>query len=79
MRLLRGIFTKYQQARVRLQLVDVNSQPGAMAVDPAGRLINVFALEIVDGAVQAIRSVINPDKLRHLGPVSDLARLRHPH
>jgi hypothetical protein len=25
--------------------------------------------------VQAIRAVVNPDKLRHLGPVSDLARL----
>jgi hypothetical protein len=25
--------------------------------------------------VQAIRAVVNPDKLGHLGPVSDLARL----
>jgi hypothetical protein len=25
--------------------------------------------------VQAIRSVVNPDKLGHLGPVSDVARL----
>jgi len=28
-----------------------------------------------DGVVRAIRSVSNPDKLGHLGPVSDLARL----
>jgi len=35
----------------------------------------VFALDIADGMVQAVRSVVNPDKLGHLGPVSDLARL----
>ena len=43
--------------------------------DADGRVVNVFALDIADGLVQAIRSVVNPDKLGHLGPVSDLARL----
>jgi hypothetical protein len=38
-------------------------------------VINVFVLEVADGAVRAIRSVVNPDKLGHLGPVSDAARL----
>jgi hypothetical protein len=28
--------------------------------------------------VQAIRSVVNPDKLGHIGPVSDVARLPGP-
>ena len=32
-------------------------------------------LDIADGAVQTIRSVINPDKLRHLGPVADVYAL----
>jgi RNA polymerase sigma-70 factor, ECF subfamily len=50
---------------------EVNGQPGAVVVDPEGRVVNVFSLEIVDGAVQTVRSVINPDKLRHLGPVAD--------
>jgi hypothetical protein len=31
--------------------------------------------DIADGAVQTIRSVINPDKLRHLGPVADVYAL----
>ena len=53
----------------------VNGQPGAVTYDAAGRVVNVFALDIADGQVQAIRSVVNPDKLGHLGPVSDLARL----
>jgi len=30
---------------------------------------------IAYGMLQAIRAVVNPDKLGHLGPVSDLAQL----
>jgi hypothetical protein len=37
-------------------------------------VVNVFALDIADGAVQAIHCVVNPDKLRHLGRASELAR-----
>ncbi len=55
----------------------VNGQPGAVTYDAEGRVLNVFVLDIADGAVHAIRSVVNPDKLRHLGPTSDLA-LRPP-
>ena len=43
---------------------------------PDGRLTNVFSLDIADGAVQVIRSVINPDKLRHLGPLADVRALQ---
>jgi len=55
--------------------VEVNGQPGAMTFDSEGRLINVFALDIADGRIQAVRSVVNPDKLHHLGPVADLNAL----
>jgi RNA polymerase sigma-70 factor (ECF subfamily) len=37
-------------------------------------VIVVMALDIADGHVTAIRSIVNPDKLTHLGPVSDRAR-----
>jgi RNA polymerase sigma-70 factor (ECF subfamily) len=47
-----------------------------MIVDAQDRLINVFALDIADGLIRAVRSVINPDKLRHLGPLSDVVRPR---
>jgi len=30
-------------------------------------LINVFAFDTADGTIQAISSIINPDKLRHPG------------
>jgi len=36
-------------------------------------VISLMVLEIADGRVMAVRSVVNPDKLGHLGPVSDVA------
>jgi RNA polymerase sigma-70 factor, ECF subfamily len=50
----------------------VNGQPGFRTVAPDGRLINVVAIEIEGGVVRRIYSALNPDKLRHLGPLSDL-------
>jgi len=47
-----------------------------VASDADGGLIAVIALEVLDGQVQAIRAVANPDKLRHLGPVSQTWRPR---
>jgi RNA polymerase sigma-70 factor (ECF subfamily) len=73
-RLLIGFFAIARQHSFQLERVDVNGQPGAVVRDPDGRLINVYALDIAGGHVQAVRSVINPDKLGHLGPVSELAR-----
>jgi RNA polymerase sigma-70 factor (ECF subfamily) len=75
MRLLVGLFRRGRILGVSLRLAWVNGQPGAVAYDAEGRVISVFELDIADGVVQAIRSVVNPDKLGHIGPVSDLARL----
>ena len=49
----------------------VNGQPGAIFRDRHGRVINTWALDIVDGQIQTIHTVQNPDKLRHVGPVAD--------
>jgi RNA polymerase sigma-70 factor (ECF subfamily) len=32
-------------------------------------------LDIVNGQIQSVSSIVNPDKLRHLGPVADLRAL----
>jgi RNA polymerase sigma-70 factor (TIGR02957 family) len=56
---------------VRIQVTEVNGQPGAMAIDAQDRLVGVMALDIVDGQIQTIHSIANPDKLRHLGRVGD--------
>jgi RNA polymerase sigma-70 factor (ECF subfamily) len=46
-----------------------------LSLDAEGRVINVMSLDVDAGRIQAIRSVVNPDKLGHLGEVSDAARL----
>jgi RNA polymerase sigma-70 factor (TIGR02957 family) len=58
-------------AGAKLRPVDVNGQPGAVTLDGDGRLISVMALDIADGHVQAVRSIVNPDKLGHVGPLAD--------
>jgi RNA polymerase sigma-70 factor (ECF subfamily) len=45
----------------------VNGEPGLVFYEPDGRPLWVAALEIADGVVVAVRSVLNPDKLAHLG------------
>jgi RNA polymerase sigma-70 factor, ECF subfamily len=71
-RLFAGIGRQMRELGIRVEPRRVNGQPGAIFLDPEGRLTNVWSLDIVDGAVQTVRSVINPDKLQHLGPVADV-------
>jgi RNA polymerase sigma-70 factor (ECF subfamily) len=52
--------------------VEVNGHPGALGFDGQQRILFALSLDIADGQVQGIRGIVNPDKLRHLGPVSDL-------
>jgi RNA polymerase sigma-70 factor (ECF subfamily) len=74
-RLLAGLGRQLREFGIRVQPCQVNGQPGAIFRDPDGRVTNVWSLDIVDGVVQTLRSVINPDKLQHLGPVSDVRAL----
>ncbi len=60
---------------ITVERAEVNGQPGAVVRDATGALVNVFSLDIVDGAVQTVRSVINREKLRHLGRLADLPDL----
>lgn len=53
-----------------LRPATVNGQPGLVGMDAEGGLIGVFAFDVLDGKIQAVRGVANPDKLQHLGPVS---------
>jgi RNA polymerase sigma-70 factor, ECF subfamily len=70
-RLITSLSQQIRDLGVTLRRADVNGQPGAMFYDASGLLTNVICLDITDGVVQAVRSVINPDKLHHLGPLSD--------
>jgi RNA polymerase sigma-70 factor (ECF subfamily) len=60
---------------VSVRLAEVNGDPGALLLDGADSLVAVVALEIAEGHIQGVRSVVNPDKLAHLGPVGDLGAL----
>jgi RNA polymerase sigma-70 factor (ECF subfamily) len=67
-----------QLARVpgmSLRPVEVNGGPGTLILDGQQRLFGVIALDIEDGQVTRISSIVNPDKLTHLGPVADFESL----
>jgi len=56
---------------VSLRPFEVNGGPGALLLDAQQRPIGVWALEIASGEITSIRSIVNPDKLTHLGAVGD--------
>ncbi|MFI0352924.1 RNA polymerase sigma-70 factor [Actinomadura sp. 9N407] len=49
----------------------VNGQPGAIFRARDGQVLSTWALDVLDGRIQTIRTVNNPDKLGHVGPVAD--------
>jgi RNA polymerase sigma-70 factor (ECF subfamily) len=59
----------------RIRPAEVNGQPGALMLGPDGRLIGVMELEIAGGRIQAVHSIVNPDKLAHVGEVADVRAL----
>jgi RNA polymerase sigma-70 factor (ECF subfamily) len=56
---------------VALEPHEMNGQPGAILRDRDNKVINTLTLDVLDGRIQTIRAVLNPDKLGHLGPVAD--------
>ena len=70
-RVLASIFPWLVSIDVTVEPHEVNGQPGAIFRDRDGKILYTLALDVLDGRIQTIRSVSNPDKLRHLGPVAD--------
>ena len=56
---------------VEVEPREVNGQPGAIFRDRDNKVLNTWTLDVLDGRIQTIRSVQNPDKLGHVGPVAD--------
>jgi RNA polymerase sigma-70 factor (ECF subfamily) len=56
---------------VSLRDCELNGQPGAILRDRDGKVVGTVTIDVLDGRIQTIRSVVNPDKLAHLGPVAD--------
>jgi RNA polymerase sigma-70 factor (ECF subfamily) len=70
-RMLASIFPRLVRIDVTLEPHEVNGQPGAILRDRDGKVLNAWALDVLDGRIQTIRTVTNPDKLGHVGPVAD--------
>ncbi|NDL60651.1 RNA polymerase sigma-70 factor [Phytoactinopolyspora mesophila] len=70
-RVLTSGFARLDELGVTLELREMNGQPGAIFRDRENKVINTMSVDILDGRIQMIRSVINPDKLGHIGPVGD--------
>jgi RNA polymerase sigma-70 factor, ECF subfamily len=70
-RVLAAIIPPFLRIGGMVEPHEVNGQPGAVFRDRDGKVVNTWTFDILDGRIQTIRSVINPDKLRHLGPVAD--------
>jgi RNA polymerase sigma-70 factor (ECF subfamily) len=71
-RLMLGLGRHSRKLGGAMRRAEINGQPGLLFLDPAGRLMHVMTVDIADGAVQTMRGIINPDKLRHLGPLADV-------
>ncbi|MFB7445669.1 RNA polymerase sigma-70 factor [Streptomyces mirabilis] len=70
-RVLGTVFPLMSRIDVTFEPHEVNGQPGAIFRDRDGKVLHTLALDVLDGQIQTIRTVINPDKLGHLGPVAD--------
>ncbi|WP_314243989.1 RNA polymerase sigma-70 factor [Streptomyces sp. DSM 40907] len=70
-RLLASVFPWLLRIGVTSEPHDVNGEPGAIVRTPDGKVLHTLAFEVLDGRIRTIRSVVNPDKLAHLGPVAD--------
>jgi RNA polymerase sigma-70 factor (TIGR02957 family) len=60
---------------VSVRRAGVNGMPGAVFRAVDGRVISVVVLGIAAGEITSVSSIVNPDKLRHLGEVADLGAL----
>jgi RNA polymerase sigma-70 factor, ECF subfamily len=70
-RVLASFFAVLGRIDARMEPREVNGQPGAILRDRDGNVVSTLTLDVLGGRIQAIRSVVNPDKLGHVGPVAD--------
>ncbi|MFE7446934.1 RNA polymerase sigma-70 factor [Streptomyces chartreusis] len=70
-RLLASVVPRLARVEVSFERHEINGQPGAVYRDRDGRVLQTLVLDVLDGQIQTIRTVLNPDKLGHMGPVAD--------
>jgi RNA polymerase sigma-70 factor (ECF subfamily) len=70
-RVLASVFPRLARIEVTLEPREVNGQPGAIFRDRDNKVLYTVTLDVLDGQIQTIRAVSNPDKLGHVGTVAD--------
>jgi len=70
-RVLASVFPWLVRIDVTMEPREVNRQPGAIFRDRDNKVLFTWTLDVLEGRIQTIRSVSNPDKLGHVGPVAD--------
>jgi RNA polymerase sigma-70 factor, ECF subfamily len=70
-RVLASIFPVLARIEASMEQRELNGQPGAIIRDRDGNVVGTMTLDVIGGQIQTIRSVANPDKLGHVGPVAD--------
>jgi RNA polymerase sigma-70 factor (ECF subfamily) len=70
-RVLAAIVPPFVRIGGVVELCELNGQPGAIFRDQDHKVVNTLALDVLDGRIQTIRAVLNPDKLGHVGAVAD--------
>jgi RNA polymerase sigma-70 factor (ECF subfamily) len=70
-RFLVALWPQFMRIGGTVEPHEINGQPGAIFRDRDGKVMNTWSIEVLDGRIQAVRAVLNPDKLQHVGPVAD--------
>jgi RNA polymerase sigma-70 factor (ECF subfamily) len=70
-RVLVSVFPLLIKIDARVEPCALNGQPGAIVRDRDGKVVGTLTLDVLGGRIQTIRSVANPEKLEHVGPVAD--------
>ena len=70
-RVLATIFPLLVKIDAKVERRELNGHPGAIIRDRNDKVVGTLTLDVLGGRIQTIRSVVNPDKLGHMGPVAD--------
>ncbi|WP_166346827.1 RNA polymerase sigma-70 factor [Phytoactinopolyspora limicola] len=74
-RFVLGLLRQARRTDMRIELAEANGLAAWQAFAPDGGVLGVLTLATTGDRIGAFYNVINPDKLRHIGPVGDLVAL----
>jgi len=76
-RVLASLFPLLARIDATVEPREMNGQSGAILRDRDDKVVATLILDMLGGHIQTIRTVVNPDKLGHVGPVGDAWAISH--